>query len=376
MPSSPGLEIKKDEPLKPYTTFKIGGPAQFFAEVRNQEEIRRAYAFWQEQSIGRPPFVLGGGSNILVSDGGYDGLVIHMARRGINVAEENAGAATLSIAAGEKWDDVVAYAVARGWWGIENLSHIPGQAGAALVQNIGAYGQQVSNALHSAEVFDLREQTVKTLSAPECEFGYRRSIFNTTRKSEFVILALALRLNPQGKRDLSYPDVQSYFEERGIGRPSLLQIRTAITEIRDRKFPYPQEERGGNAGSFFKNLVLTSAEYQALAARIQVEFGEEAAKRLRGVKRGGAHARQIRVPTAFLIELCGLKGWQEREARVNPTQPLVLLNMGGASASDVLRLAKHVRRTIHHWTGMQIALEPELVGFNQDELDEFLSLED
>jgi len=367
-----GFEVQTNVLLKPYTTFKIGGPAKYFVKARTYDEVRAALSWHKAQRCGL--FVLGGGSNILISDRGFDGLVMHIAMDGISVEREDAETVTLSIAAGERWDNVVGFAVEHGWWGIENLSHIPGQAGAALVQNIGAYGQQVSDALRSAEVVDTQTHEALSLSPADCEFGYRKSIFNSTRKNQFVIIGLTLQLKKRGRRNLAYPDVKAYFESHGIGRPSLPAIRHAIIEIRDRKFPFPREERGGNAGSFFKNLVLSAGEYRALATRIQGDFGPADFKRLAGVRRGGAHAERIRIPTAFLIDICGLKGWQEGEAKVNDSQPLVLLNMGGATSADVLRLAKHIRRTIYRRTGVEISLEPELVGFSQAEISECMSL--
>lgn len=366
------LDIKTGEPLKPYTTFKIGGPAKYFIKVRTQDELRAALAWQKVRQLDL--FVLGGGSNILISDRGFDGLVIHMASEGLRVMSEDAAAVTLSIAAGEPWDEVVGHAVEHGWWGIENLSHIPGQAGAALVQNIGAYGQQISDVLRSAEVMSVEAAELKTLSAADCEFGYRKSIFNSTRKNRLVIVSLTLALAKHGQPNLTYPDVKAYFKARGNSRPSLSEIRQAVATIRDTKFPFPREEKGGNAGSFFKNLALSGAEYEALAARVQREFGAAAFERLVDIRNRFPGADRVKIPTAFLMDLCGLKGFEEGRAKVNETQPLVLLNAGGATAADVLRLAKQIRRTIYRRTGLAIPLEPELVGFGQAELTEFMLL--
>lgn len=366
-------DIKVNELLKPYTTFKVGGPARYFANVQSEEELKQALTYRGNQNLDL--FVLGGGSNILVSDQGFNGLVIHMTSEGISVESESDKTVTLAIAAGRQWDEVVRYAVEHGWWGIENLSHIPGQAGAALVQNIGAYGQQVSDVLRSAKLMDFESDEVTDLSAADCEFGYRKSIFNATRKNRFVILGLTLKLAKQGQPNLGYPDVSAYFAEQGNSRPTLAEIRKAIISIRDTKFPFPKEEKGGNAGSFFKNLLLSKVEYEALAARIEREFGRAGFDRLAGIRNRFPGAERIKIPTAFLIDICGLKGWQEGKAKVNETQPLVLLNMGGATAADVLRLARHIRRTIYRRTGVEISLEPELVGFTQEEIKQFMALD-
>jgi len=360
-------------PLKPYTTFKIGGPANYFVHAAAMDDFLGALQLASAQSL--PLFVLGGGSNILVSDRGFDGVVVHPACRGIELLNDRSETVTLQVAAAETWDDLVSHAVDHHWWGIENLSHIPGQAGAALVQNVGAYGQQVSNVVQSAEVVETATGSTRVLSAAECEFGYRRSIFNSTARGQFIIVSLTLRLAKDGSPQLDYPDVRSYFEERGIAQPSLSEIRQAIITIRDRKFPFPREERGGNAGSFFKNLSLAETEYAALQANVARNFPHAALERLEAIRHRFPSADRIKIPTAFLIEICGLKGHRIGGAQVNENQPLVLLNQGGATAQDVMALAKHVRKTVRTRTGMAIAVEPELVGFTGTEIIDFNNLD-
>ncbi|MEJ2008337.1 MAG: UDP-N-acetylmuramate dehydrogenase [Acidobacteriota bacterium] len=363
------FEIKRDEPLKPFTTFKVGGPAKFFASVATRDEFLEALRFAREERL--PIFLLGGGSNILVSDDGFPGLVIHPVQTGIAIEPAGAEKVTLRIEAGETWDEVVRRAVEEGFWKIENLSHIPGQAGAALVQNIGAYGQQISDVLDSATIMEVGSGNVRRLGPRECGFGYRQSIFNTSARNEFIILQLGLRLDRRGKPDLRYPDMRRYFIELGIEDPSIQQVREAIIRIRDRKFPFPREEKGGNAGSFFKNLVLNDADFELLRSNLQKNFPAEACERLEQIRRRSASAESVKIPTAFLIEICGLKGHREGGARVNETQPLVLLNDGGATAHDVLTLAGCVRRTVYRRTGMTIHLEPERVGFRPDEVEKY-----
>jgi len=369
----PTLTIKLDHPLKPYTTFKVGGPARLFIPVGSIEEIRFALAFEEEHKL--PLFTLGGGSNILVSDRGFSGKVIHPAFKGICLAHEDAETATLEVSAAETWDDVVRHAVEKGWWGIENLSHIPGQAGAALVQNIGAYGQQVSDVVRSAQVVDTSTGAARVLSAAECEFGYRRSIFNTSARGRFIIVQITLILNKSERPKLDYPDVRTYFQERGIQRPSLVEIRQAIISIRDRKFPFPREERGGNVGSFFKNLSLLESGYEALRAALRRNFSPQELSRLEEIRKRLSSGDRVKIPAAFLVEICGLKGHRIGGAQVNEAQPLVLLNQGGATAQEVIALAAHVRKTVWARTGLALALEPELVGFTQKELSDLNNLE-
>jgi UDP-N-acetylmuramate dehydrogenase len=373
-PGADGPIIKPQEPLKPYTTFKIGGPARFFVSAAAEDEFRAALSLAAQHSL--PLFILGGGSNILVSDRGFAGVVVHPVRRGIEILHDDAESATLEVNAAETWDDVVRYAVERNWWGIENLSHIPGQAGAALVQNISAYGQQVSDVLESVQVIDVATRALRVLSTSDCGFGYRRSIFNTTARGNFIIVKLRLRLAKHARPNLDYPDVRAYFAERSVEQPSLAEIRQAIIAIRDRKFPFPREERGGNAGSFFKNLSLTEREYAALRANIERNFSPRELARLEEIRKRFPSADRSKIPTAFLIEICGLKGHRIGGAQVNELQPLVLFNQGGATAQDVIALAKHVRRTVHARTGMAISIEPELVGFTEQEIADVNYLEE
>ncbi|HXW16355.1 MAG TPA: UDP-N-acetylmuramate dehydrogenase [Terriglobia bacterium] len=363
-----GLVITEAEPLKPYTTFKIGGPARYFARATSREEFRAVSDLAAQLSL--PLFVLGGGSNILVSDAGFNGVVVHPVCRGIAVLHEDPEGVTLEVNSGEAWDDVVQHAVKHNWWRIENLSHIPGQAGAALVQNIGAYGQQVSDVVQSARVMDIATGAPGVLTAAECGFSYRRSIFNSTARGKLIIVGLTLHLTKHGRPQLDYPDVRTYFQEHGIQQPSLTEIRQAIITIRDRKFPFPREERGGNAGSFFKNLPLREAEYAALHETLRRNFSPHELTRLEEIRNRFPAQDRIKIPTAFLIEICGLKGYRIGGAQVNETQPLVLINQGGATAQDVIALARHVRKTVRARIGVTIAIEPELIGFTKQELAE------
>ena len=365
--------IKPRESLKPYTTFKIGGPARYFVCAETQDHFRAALDLARRQGL--PFFILGGGSNILVSDRGFDGVVVHPIRPGIGAIREDDESVTLEVSAAETWDDVVSHSVQGNWWGIENLSHIPGQAGAALVQNIGAYGQQVSNVLDSAQVLDCASGAVRVFGADDCGFGYRRSIFNTTSRGQLIILGLTLRLTKRARPSLDYPDVRTYFAARHVTHPTLAEIRQAIIAIRDGKFPFPREERGGNAGSFFKNLSVTESDYGVLHSNLQRNFSPQEVARLEEFRKRFPSSEGIKIPTAFLIEICNLKGHRVGGAQVNERQPLVLLNQGGATAQDVLALASHVIGTVHARTGMTLAIEPELVGFTEQDLSGIRSVE-
>ena len=364
------LSIQENVQLKPYTTFKIGGAARYFAEVRAPGHLREAVKIATAQKL--PPFVLGSGSNMLVSDRGIEAMVLHPTYQGFRVIEDGQDEVLAEVGAGRCWDGVVKWAVENGYWGIENLSHIPGQAGAALVQNIGAYGQQLSDVLVNAVVMDMGTIEPKRFDAKGCKLGYRTSIFNTTDKGRWLIFILTLRLKKHGRPNLKYPDLASWFE--GNPKPSLEDIRAAVTTIRDRKFPYPCEEKGGNAGSFFKNLMLNDVQYRKLQLAVTKNFDAATLNQLHALRQRFTSGSAIRIPSAFLIEICGLKGFGVGGARVNESQPLVILNQGGATADDVLSLARHIRQTVHQRTGMVLPLEPELVGFTLEEVRSTMAL--
>jgi UDP-N-acetylmuramate dehydrogenase len=367
------LNIEENRLLKPLTTFKIGGPARFFVEISNPQELPEAFEFAEARNL--PVLILGGGSNMLVNDRGFEGLVIHINNRGITqisgtgyrVAEEGRMNSNirLSVASGEVWDDVVRYAAEEGFWGIENLSRIPGQTGAVAVQNVGAYGQEIKDVLVNVEVFDRKTKSFRTLSNEQCHFTYRKSIFNTTEKQRYVILSTSLGLSTEPNRNLGYPDVKKWFERNP--EPSLKEIRQAIKEIRDEKFPFPAESIEGNAGSFFKNSVLTTEEYEQLENKFKWNLPEHL-ERLK-VIRARSEGAEIKIPSAFIFEACGLKGFRRGDVQLNPTQPVIVLNAtGNATADEVLSLVREVRAIVEEKTGLHLYTEPELIGFTAEGL--------
>ncbi|MBU6447735.1 UDP-N-acetylmuramate dehydrogenase [Patescibacteria group bacterium] len=351
------MNIKKGQELKKFTTFGIGGKADFFVSTKNIDELKDIVR--QAKKLKKRIFVLGGGSNILVSDRGYRGLVLHLQNKGINILSKNSGSVVLKIEAGEIWDDVVEYAVKNKYWGIENLSHIPGQAGAGAVQNIGAYGQELKDVLDYVEVFDTKNNKIKKIKNKHCGFGYRKSIFNSTEKGRYVIIAIVITLSRRPKPILKYKDLKTYFENK---KADLAAIRKAVIKIRDDKFPFPTGPKNGSAGSFFKNITVPEADYKKIHKAVAKRFGPKQLARLENIVHKDPNNR-VKIPTAFLIDLTGFKGKKSGGAKINEKQPLVILNTGKATSSDVLRLAKMVKTKLHKFFGVRINIEPELVGF-------------
>ncbi len=381
------MQIKENILLAPYTTFKIGGPARWFCIVRDQFDALQAYEFAKEKNL--QTFVLGGGSNVLINDKGFNGLVIKVENSGIEVITPTLpsrprsasdewrdpstrpqvhsgslgmgdGKVLLKVASGEVWDKVVDFAVKNKWWGIENLSHIPGSTGAIAVQNVGAYGQESSKVIESVTVFDKETHQILNFKTADCQFEYRKSIFNSSQKGKYIIFNIVFKLEKNGKANLSYRDLAYIFKNQ---TPDLEDVRKAVINIRDKKFPFPTSAKKGNAGSFFKNPVLDESSYQLLKNVIQSNFGIEKVGDLENKQ--FSENGQIKVPAAFLIDLCALKNQEMGGAAINQNQPLVIINKSGeATASDVLSLANLVKEIVFKKTGIILQFEPELIGFD------------
>ncbi|MGB0756889.1 MAG: UDP-N-acetylmuramate dehydrogenase [Patescibacteria group bacterium] len=352
------MTIQENIDLAPLTTFGTGGKARFFVNTKSSDDLLGALKFAKEKNI--PQFVMGGGSNVVVADKGFNGLVIHITNTGISHIDDGDDA-LVTMAAGEVWDDVVAYAVKHGLWGIENLSHIPGNAGAFVVQNVGAYGQEASQVTESVKVFDTQDMTDKVLTKEQCGFSYRRSIFNSTEKGRYIVLATTLRLHTTPTPMLDYPDIQKYFAEQD-NDPSIADIRQAIITIRDGKFP--DWQNAGTAGSFFKNLYVSDQEYTTIKSYVE-QHTPELLEALEGIKSKFYSEDGIKIPTAFIIDkVCGLKGRKVGGAVVSESQALAILNPNKtATSDDVVGLIEAVRSCVKEVTGKDIEVEPELLGF-------------
>jgi UDP-N-acetylmuramate dehydrogenase len=345
------MQFLKEIPLAPYTTFQIGGPARWFAEAASEDDIAAGIAFAGQHRL--PLFVLGGGSNLLVSDGGFPGLVLRIALRGIESTQEN-GQSIVSAAAGEDWDGLVAYAVGAGFAGIECLSGIPGTVGGTPVQNVGAYGQEVSQTIVMVRAFDRSTSRFVNLPAAACGFSYRRSIFNSTERERYVVSRVEYRLRQDAPANFVYADVAKYFASRNVASPTLVEVREAVRSIRAQKgmLLVPGDADCRSAGSFFKNPIVPIAKLDSVAQELGIET--------QGIPAYPAQDSQVKISAAWLIERAGFaKGYALGNAGISSRHTLALINRGGASAAEVTALRDKVVDAVA--SRFAIRLEPEPV---------------
>jgi UDP-N-acetylmuramate dehydrogenase len=347
----PRMEVKENMPLAPLTTLGVGGNARFFATAKSIHDVEAAVAFSREGGLAL--FVLGGGSNVVISDRGWNGLVLQIGIPGI----EEYAIGHFNVGAGVDWDAFVAHAVSLNYSDIECLSGIPGSVGGTPVQNVGAYGQEVSQTITSLLAFDLAENRMRELSAAECGFSYRTSIFNTSQRGRYIILRVSYGLEPEGKPRLKYADLQKYFAGHDT-LPSLADTRTAVLQIRASKgmLITPGDPDSRSAGSFFKNPVLTAAEYAHL--------GQRAAERNLQVPNYPALAQQHKVSAAWLVENSGFsKGYERAAAGISSKHALAIVNRNGATAAEIIALEKEIQARVEQVWGIHLEPEPVFVGF-------------
>lgn len=375
------MDIKEDFDLKDFTTLHVGGRARYFVEIKNENELKEAVNFAEKNKIDF--FVMGGGSNLVVSDNGFSGLVIRPMIKGVEIVGTDIDDVRVRVGAGEVLDDVIKWCVENGFWGVENLSWVPGLMGAFAVQNVGAYGQEASDVIETVEVFDRKSGEIKKLTKDDCKFRYRSSIFNKEERGRYIILYVDLLLNKFGDPNTSYIDVRKYFAKKGISKPSLVQMRNAIIEIRDKKGQNIGEYK--TAGSFFSNLLLTEKEFEELNKKVLEVAGEKIANDLLDIKNKFFIAgeldpdglpNKIKIPTGFLMDIVlNLKGTEHGGAVLSDKQVLNLLNTDNASASDIMELFRKVRNIMWKKLGVKIVNEPELLGFSREEIDYYFDLD-
>jgi UDP-N-acetylmuramate dehydrogenase len=336
------VPLQSDFALQPYNSFRLPAHAERFAEIRSLDELAALLHLVRSEEISLT--VIGGGTNVVLQPW-LPGCVLRLAMRGITF--DDAGDDVLvTAAAGESWHGVVRYCIGRGFGGIENLALIPGSVGAAPIQNIGAYGMELSHHLERVVVVDRASGDVRVFTAAECRFGYRTSIFKEALDGSCLVTALTLRLPRHWQPATGYPDVQQELLRHGMA-PSPALMAEIVTRIRRRKLP--DTRRVGNAGSFFKNPVVAQDAFGALRDRLPA---------LTGFQDGTG----FKIPAARLIEACGWKGKRVGGAMVWPRQPLVLVNAGGATAADVLALAQAIADSLLNRFGVALEREVRVLG--------------
>lgn len=329
--------IQKNHPLLRYNTFGVDYRARYFAQVDSSDKLQEVL---QKNKVNHT-ITLGGGSNVLFTQDIEDSLLIHIANKGIEIVSETKNGVILEIQGGENWHDLVLWCLKNNYGGIENLALIPGQVGAAPIQNIGAYGVELESVFLSCQALDLQTGRDVLFTKDECGFEYRNSIFKNQYPNRFIVLSIRLKLSVITHRlEYSY---ESLKKELGHQKPTIESIAKAVMAIRDRKLPNPQKL--GNAGSFFKNPTITRSQF----SKIQSEFGEIPHYDV---------ISGIKIPAGWMIEKARLKGYRQGDAGVHKNQALVLVNYGKATGQDILKLSQMIKNEVENIFG--ITLEEEV----------------
>ncbi|HEV8046485.1 MAG TPA: UDP-N-acetylmuramate dehydrogenase [Terriglobales bacterium] len=347
------MVITENVPLAPLTTLNVGGPARFFVEANTIAEVTEAVAFSQSKNL--PLFVLGGGSNVVISDAGWPGLVLKIGVTGINHRHGH-DEVIFEAGAGEDWDKFVAFVVAHNCAGIECLSGIPGSVGGTPVQNVGAYGQEVSRTIEGVLALDLRDGQLHELCKEACGFGYRTSIFNTTERGRYIILQVNYVLHHGRDAYIAYADLKKYFAGWSV-KPTLADVRDAVRKIRSGKgmLLTPGDDDCRSAGSFFKNPILSPEQYEALKARA-------AAKNLQLPSYPALEA-QKKVSAAWLVERSGFsRGYGHGPVGISRKHALAIVNRGNATASEIVAFKDDIQQRVEDIWGVALEPEPVFVG--------------
>ena len=351
-PRDAPLALLENVTLAPHCTMGVGGPARFFAEAADEAALLAALRWAEERGV--ELHVLGGGSNLVVADAGVDGLVVKVALRGVS-SREAGGAVEVTAAAGEPWDALVVHAVERGWAGIECLSGIPGLVGATPIQNVGAYGQEVSQTVTTVHALDRRTGETVTLARQDCGFGYRSSRFKSGEPGRFIVLGVTYRLRPGGAPAVRYADVESDLARRSIARPSLADVRLSVLAIRRSKSMVldPDDSNRRSCGSFFLNPVMDEASF----ARVSLAAGDPSMPCWR---EGNG---RVKLSAAWLIEHAGLhRGDGPGPVVLSTRHSLAIVCRQGARAADVAAFARDIRARVEARFGVRLVPEPVFWG--------------
>lgn len=335
------MKIYHNYPLKSLNTFNIEVDAQYFAEVASIKELTELQKFIQSQNI--PFLILGGGSNILFTQD-FRGLILKINLKGIDIITDTDGEVMIKAGAGEHWDEFVAYCVELGFGGLENLSLIPGCVGASPVQNIGAYGVEMKDFFISLEYYDFVSQKIRTFKKTDCEFDYRNSIFKNELKGKGVVTSVTFQLNKKPVLNLDYGSIKEELNKMGVSNPTIKSVRDAVIRIRKSKLPDPSEI--GNAGSFFKNPVVSAEKHEQLKSDFPnlVSFDQK--------------NKAYKLAAGWLIDQCEWKGKRFGDAGVHKKQALVLVNYGNAKGKEIFELSEKVLNSVQ--TKFGVVLEREV----------------
>ncbi|MFO0705177.1 MAG: UDP-N-acetylmuramate dehydrogenase [Candidatus Andersenbacteria bacterium] len=356
------LRIQENVPLAPLTTLKVGGPARYFVEVTDEIELSEALTWARDKKI--EVFAFGGGSNVVVNDAGFNGLVIKLNLKGIQ-GEERGNRAILTVAAGESWDDVVAHAVEHGWGGIENLSGIPGSAGGAIVQNVGAYGQTVADTVHEVHAVEVATGQSTVFNRAACKFAYRDSYFKHEAHGRYILTKIVLQLTKNPAINLSFKGYRGSLADKLKGTPATLtSVRQAVLDTRGSMGYLLKDgyERFQSVGSFFTNPVVPRSLFTQV---------EQTAKKLNPKKTAEPkpwHWDQpdgkVKLAAAFLIEFTDFKkGFKRGNVGISPKHNLSLITYPGATAAELVRLAREIQEAVLRIFTVKLSAEAQLVGF-------------
>lgn len=329
--------------LTKLNTFGVKAQTKYFVEITKEQDIVELFSLPEFKK--GPVFFLGGGSNVLFTKN-WDGIVILNKIKGITILEENEDSVLIIAMGGEVWHDLVDFSISHNWWGLENLSYIPGTVGAAPMQNIGAYGVELKDVLEQVEVYDVQNGEKKIFTKDECSFGYRDSIFKNRVKGKYFISAIVLRLSKVENRNIEYRALKDHIEKNNITDLSLRNISDAVIEIRKNKLPNPIVL--GNAGSFFKNVFIDEEELREL----QQNYPD-----IPNFREGD----QVKIPAGWLIEQCGFKGKVFGNVGMHEKQALVLVNYGGATGVEIQNFAQLVIDSVYKKFGLKLIPEVNFV---------------
>ena len=337
--------MKTNVDLLPYNSFGFPAVAKHFVEINDIQELEtliRSDVFKNEKHL-----ILSGGNNVLFQEDVFDGIVVHINTKGIEVIEDSDNDVVVRAQAGEDWPKFVEKMVTMGLYGVENLAHIPGKVGAAPVQNIGAYGMELKDSFLRCEAIELATGNKRIFMKEECNFGYRNSVFKNELKGQYVITSVDFLLHRQAELKLEYGNIKAYLSEHGIENPTLQQLHDAICAIRDAKLP--DVKQIGNAGSFFKNPVISAEQFETL----QKDYPD--------IPHYPDADGMVKVPAGWLSEHAGWKGWRDEHVGVYEKQALVLVHYGGGTGHDIVDLAQRIQQSVEEKFGIRISPEVNFV---------------